>query len=107
MPKSSPTKSAGFRNRQALIAAANAGDMDAQSRLGDVYREGDKWTAQDCAEAVRWYRAAATERRQSRTTLARSIDRLGRAKGPRDRGQLVSPRGRARPGHPAIQSSWH
>lgn len=61
MPKSSPAKSAGFRSRQALIAAANAGDADAQSRLGDVYREGDKWTVQDYAEAVRWYRAAAEQ----------------------------------------------
>ena len=61
MSKHSTTKSQGLSKRQALIAAANSGDIDAQSRLGDVYREGDKWTARDDAEAVRWYRAAAEQ----------------------------------------------
>ena len=59
MPKSSPAGSAGLRSRQALIAAASAGDADAQLKLGDVYREGGRWTAQAYAEALRWDRAAA------------------------------------------------
>ena len=40
-----------FRQRQALIDAAQAGDARAQSRLGGVYRIGDEFTAQDFAEA--------------------------------------------------------
>ena len=40
-----------LKQRRAMIAAANAGDADAQSKLGDVYREGDRLAAQDYAEA--------------------------------------------------------
>jgi len=47
--------------RQALIAAAQAGNVDAQSQLGDIYRVGDEFTKQDYAEALRWYRLAAEQ----------------------------------------------
>jgi TPR repeat protein len=50
-----------FRQRQALIDAARAGDAHAQFLLGDVYRVGDEYTEQDFVEAVRWYRLAAKQ----------------------------------------------
>ena len=51
----------GFPQRQALIAAANAGDSRAQYLLAERYRIGDEWTAQDYVEAARWYRRAAEQ----------------------------------------------
>src|SRR5437879_5568311 len=50
-----------FRQRQGLINAAQAGDPRAQSRLGDIYRVGDELTAQDFAQALKWYRSAAAQ----------------------------------------------
>ena len=54
-PKTSPVK------RQALIAAANAGDARAQFLLAERYRIGDKLTERDYAQALGWYRAAAEQ----------------------------------------------
>ena len=56
VPNSSP-----FTQRQALIAAATAGDINAQGRMGDLCRTGDQFTTQDYAEAMRWYRLAAEQ----------------------------------------------
>ena len=50
-----------FTERQGLIDAAQAGDARAQSRLGDIYRIGDALTAQDFAEALKWYTFAAEQ----------------------------------------------
>jgi TPR repeat protein len=50
-----------FAQRQALIAAATAGDAIAQCRMGDLCRTGDEFTTQDYAAAMRWYRLAAVQ----------------------------------------------
>ena len=47
--------------RQALIAAATAGDADAQCRMGDLCRTGDEFTLQDYAAALYWYNLAAEQ----------------------------------------------
>ena len=47
--------------RQALIAAATAGDADAQCRMGELCRVGDEFTLQDYAAALYWYRLAAEQ----------------------------------------------
>src|SRR5438067_12457513 len=57
----SPHASDAFSQRQGLIAAAQAGDADAQATLGDVLRVGDEFTDQDFEEAIRWYRRAADQ----------------------------------------------
>ena len=59
MVSSSAEESEQFRQRQALIAAANANDIRAQSKLGDCYRVGDEFTEQDYVAAIKWYRLAA------------------------------------------------
>ena len=50
-----------FTHRQALIAAANAGDANAQATLGDVLRDGDQFTDQDFEQAIGWYQRAADQ----------------------------------------------
>jgi TPR repeat protein len=50
-----------IRRRQKLIYEANAGDLDAQSRLGNLYREGDDATPKDYEQALHWYRLAAEQ----------------------------------------------
>lgn len=57
----SPEEPEAFRQREALIAAANADDALAQTRLGDRYRTGDEFTERDYVEALRWYRVAAEQ----------------------------------------------
>ena len=49
------------KEQQALIAAANTGDPEAQSAMGDCCREGDEFTAKNDAEAMRWYHLAAEQ----------------------------------------------
>jgi len=56
-----PEESEPFRQRQALIDAANANDIYAQSKLGDCYRVGDEFTEQDYVAAIKWYRLAAEQ----------------------------------------------
>jgi len=50
-----------FQQRQALIAAARAGDADAQCHMGEVCRAGDQFTEQDLAESLKWYALAAAQ----------------------------------------------
>lgn len=47
--------------RQALIAAATAGNADAQCRMGDLCRTGDEYTPQDFGAALHWYRLSAAQ----------------------------------------------
>lgn len=56
---SGPPDGSPFTQRQALIAAATAGDSNAQCRMGDLCRTGDEFTPQDFGAALRWYRLAA------------------------------------------------
>jgi uncharacterized protein len=42
-------------------AAANAGDVEAQDAMGDIYIDG-KWVDQDVLSAVKWYGKAAAQR---------------------------------------------
>ncbi|HLF67191.1 MAG TPA: tetratricopeptide repeat protein, partial [Gammaproteobacteria bacterium] len=42
-------------------AAAQAGDVDAQDYMGDIYLEG-KWVTPDVLSAVKWYGKAAAQR---------------------------------------------
>lgn len=42
-------------------AAANAGDVEAQDNMGDIYLDG-KWVQQDILSAVKWYGKAAGQR---------------------------------------------
>jgi TPR repeat protein len=50
-----------LERRQKLIYEANAGSLDAQSRLGDIYRVGDDLTDRDYEQALHWYRVAAEQ----------------------------------------------
>ena len=49
------------RERQDLIAYAEAGHAPYQRALAHCYRIGDELTQQDYAEAIRWYRRAAEQ----------------------------------------------
>ena len=49
------------RDRQDLIAYAEAGHAPSQRVLGDCYRIGDDLTKRDYVEALRWYRCAAEQ----------------------------------------------
>ena len=56
IPETSPVK-----QRQALIAAANAGDARSQFLLAERYRIGDEFTERDYSEALKWYGLAAEQ----------------------------------------------
>lgn len=50
-----------LQQREALLAAATAGDAEAQFQLGERCRKGDAAAGPDMAEAARWYRLAAAQ----------------------------------------------
>ena len=95
-PDASPTT-----QRQALIAAATAGDAIAQCRMGDFCRTGDELTAQDFGEALRWYRLSAEQGRPQRPEQHRRDVRTrhGRTRRHGRSGEVVSPVRDARFGH--------
>ena len=62
------------RERQDLIAYAEAGHAPSQRVLADCYRIGDELTKRDYVEALRWYRRAAKQGEQPpKMTLGRCI----------------------------------